>query len=64
MASFKGTGHIVLANLPNLETGDTAFDCDYGYIEWNGTEWINIEQKEPCNTHGSFHGSTCPDCKP
>lgn len=60
---FQGTGYIVLANLPNLITGDTAFDSDYGYIEWDGTQWISIEPQEPCDKHGSFHGSTCPDCK-
>lgn len=60
---FQGTGHIVLANLTDLIQGDTAFDCDFGYIEWDGSSWINIEPQEPCDTHGGFHGSTCPDCK-
>lgn len=37
---FQGTGYYYLWTTGNWVIGDTAFDCDFGYIEWNGTQWI------------------------
>mgnify|MGYP003651780667 FL=1 len=43
--SFTYNGQFVMYWTHDNVVGDTAWDCDYGDLKWNGTEWKQYNPK-------------------
>jgi len=43
---FRYSGQYVMEYTENNVVGDIAWDCDYGYLKWNGTEWKQYNPKK------------------
>ena len=42
---FRYSGQYVMEYTENNVVGDIAWDCDYGDLKWNGTEWKQYNPK-------------------
>jgi len=42
---FRYNGQYVMDYTKNNVVGDTAWDCDYGYLKWDGTKWKQYNPK-------------------
>ena len=43
--SFTYNGQYIMYYTDDNVVGDIAWDCDYGYLKWNGTEWKQYNPK-------------------
>ena len=43
---FRYSGQYVMEYTSNNVVGDTAWDCDYGDLIWDGTKWKQYNPKK------------------
>lgn len=59
---FRYNGQYVMEYTSNNVVGDTAWDCDYGYLKWDGSKWKQYTPKKQEPLEGDYIPDENPEC--